>query len=54
MTHNEYKRLGRKWYNYSTVIIHITKTDTEKEGTKMSDTTHTAHTIWRTDLILFT
>ena len=36
MRHNEYKALGRKWYNYSTVIIHVSKTDIEKEGSKMS------------------
>jgi len=49
MTHNEYKGLGRKWYNYSTVIIHMSKTDTEKEGTKMSDTTRIVHKLRRTD-----
>ena len=53
MTHNEYKGLGRKQYNYSTVIIHMSKTATEK-GTKMSDTTRMAHTLRRTDVILFT
>jgi len=39
MTHNEHKGLGRMWWNYSTVIIHMSKTDIEKKGTKMSDTT---------------
>jgi hypothetical protein len=53
MTHNEHKGLGRKWYNYSTVIIHMTKTDIEKEGTTMSDTTRRAHTLRRMNFILF-
>jgi hypothetical protein len=53
MTHNEYKGLGTKWYNYSTVINHRTKTDTEKEGAKMSDTTRIAHTLRRTDFIVY-